>query len=213
MPVLLGEKDVRAVLSMDDLIGAMETALDQFSDGRVRQPLRSIVEVAAHTPSTASCRRICRPAGARHQARVGLPFERGARAAVPSRDHRPAGSGDRRTAGGDGRPLHHGSADGRGLGRIGQAPGAARCPRARRAGHRRAGAQPHRRAHARQAVRGAAGLGPRCRAGARADRRARARYTGARDRLRVAARGGRRRRRHRAGDGVPRTGPRADVGP
>ena len=45
MPVLLGEKDVRAVLSMDDLIAAMETALDQFSAGAVRQPLRSVVEV------------------------------------------------------------------------------------------------------------------------------------------------------------------------
>ena len=33
MPVLLGEKDVRAVLSMDDLIAAMETALDQYSGG------------------------------------------------------------------------------------------------------------------------------------------------------------------------------------
>jgi alanine dehydrogenase len=48
MPVLLGEKDVRAVLSMDDLIAAMETALDQFSGGGVRQPLRNIVEVGAH---------------------------------------------------------------------------------------------------------------------------------------------------------------------
>jgi alanine dehydrogenase len=48
MPVLLGEKDVRAVLSMDDLIGAMETALDQFSAGGVRQPLRSIVDVGGH---------------------------------------------------------------------------------------------------------------------------------------------------------------------
>lgn len=45
MPVLLGEKDVRAVLSMDDLIAAMETALDQFSGGGVRQPLRTIVDV------------------------------------------------------------------------------------------------------------------------------------------------------------------------
>jgi ornithine cyclodeaminase/alanine dehydrogenase-like protein (mu-crystallin family) len=47
MPVLLGEKDVRAVLSMEDLIAAMETALDQFSGGGVRQPLRSVVEVGA----------------------------------------------------------------------------------------------------------------------------------------------------------------------
>ena len=45
MPVLLSEKDVRVVLSMDDLIGAMVTALDQFSAGGVRQPLRNIVEV------------------------------------------------------------------------------------------------------------------------------------------------------------------------
>jgi len=45
MPVLLGEKDVRAVLSMDDLIATMEGALDQFSAGAVRQPLRTIVDV------------------------------------------------------------------------------------------------------------------------------------------------------------------------
>lgn len=44
MPVLLSEKDVRAVLSMDDLIAAMEIALDQFSAGAVRQPLRNIVD-------------------------------------------------------------------------------------------------------------------------------------------------------------------------
>jgi alanine dehydrogenase len=48
MPVLLTEKDVRAVLSMDDLIAAMETALDQFSAGAVRQPLRNIVEAGSH---------------------------------------------------------------------------------------------------------------------------------------------------------------------
>jgi ornithine cyclodeaminase len=45
MALLLSEKDIRAVLTMDDLIPAMETALDQFSGGDVRQPLRSIVEV------------------------------------------------------------------------------------------------------------------------------------------------------------------------
>ena len=45
MPVLLSESDVRAVLSMDDLIQAMETALVQFSAGHVRQPLRTVVEV------------------------------------------------------------------------------------------------------------------------------------------------------------------------
>lgn len=45
MPLLLSEKDVRVVLSMEDLICAMETALDWFSSGGVRQPLRSVVEV------------------------------------------------------------------------------------------------------------------------------------------------------------------------
>ena len=45
MPLLLSEKDVRAVLSMNDLIDAMEAALDQFSGGGVRQPLRHIVDV------------------------------------------------------------------------------------------------------------------------------------------------------------------------
>lgn len=45
MPVLLSEKDVRAVVSMDDLIAAMETALDRFSAGSVSQPLRNIVDV------------------------------------------------------------------------------------------------------------------------------------------------------------------------
>jgi alanine dehydrogenase len=45
MPVLLSEKDVRVVLSMDDLIPAMETALNQFSAGGVRQPLRNVVDV------------------------------------------------------------------------------------------------------------------------------------------------------------------------
>src|SRR5215204_1983720 len=46
MPVLLTEKDVRMVLSMEDLIATMETALEQFSSGGVRQPLRSIVDVS-----------------------------------------------------------------------------------------------------------------------------------------------------------------------
>jgi alanine dehydrogenase len=44
MPILLSERDVRAVLTMADLIGAMETALEQFSAGAVRQPLRNIVD-------------------------------------------------------------------------------------------------------------------------------------------------------------------------
>jgi ornithine cyclodeaminase len=47
LPILLSEKDVRAVLSMDDLIAAMEQALAQYSSGGARQPLRSVIEVGA----------------------------------------------------------------------------------------------------------------------------------------------------------------------
>ena len=46
--LLLSEADVRAVLSMDDLIAAMETALADFSAGRVTQPLRTVLEVGEH---------------------------------------------------------------------------------------------------------------------------------------------------------------------
>src|SRR5690349_5684440 len=48
MPLLLSETDVRAVLPMDDLIDAMETALDRFSSGGANQPLRSVIDVGAH---------------------------------------------------------------------------------------------------------------------------------------------------------------------
>jgi alanine dehydrogenase len=44
MPVLLTEFDVRTVLTMDDLIEAMEGALVQFTTGDVRQPLRTIID-------------------------------------------------------------------------------------------------------------------------------------------------------------------------
>lgn len=45
MPVLLSEQDVRIVLSMRDLIDAMERALARFSSREVAQPLRSVIEV------------------------------------------------------------------------------------------------------------------------------------------------------------------------
>jgi len=45
MPLLLSENDVRAVLSMDDLIASMETALARFSAGAVQQPLRTVLTV------------------------------------------------------------------------------------------------------------------------------------------------------------------------
>lgn len=45
MPVLLSEQDVRIVLSMRELIGAMEAALVRFSSREVAQPLRTVIEV------------------------------------------------------------------------------------------------------------------------------------------------------------------------
>jgi alanine dehydrogenase len=43
--VLLTEQDVRHLLSMDDLIETMHSALVEFSAGRVVQPLRTVLEV------------------------------------------------------------------------------------------------------------------------------------------------------------------------
>jgi alanine dehydrogenase len=45
MPLLLSEKDVRVVLTTDDLIDTMSTALVQFSTGQVEQPLRTVVVI------------------------------------------------------------------------------------------------------------------------------------------------------------------------
>jgi ornithine cyclodeaminase len=44
MPLVLNESDVRAVLTMPDLIDAMQDALIAYSKGRVAQPLRTVVE-------------------------------------------------------------------------------------------------------------------------------------------------------------------------
>jgi ornithine cyclodeaminase/alanine dehydrogenase-like protein (mu-crystallin family) len=49
MPVtfrLLTEDDVKSVLSMDDLIDAMASALQQFSSGHVVQPVRTVIPIA-----------------------------------------------------------------------------------------------------------------------------------------------------------------------
>src|SRR5687768_15364243 len=48
MALLLNEHDVRKLLPMSDLIAAMEGALAAFSTGRVRQPVRSIVDLGDH---------------------------------------------------------------------------------------------------------------------------------------------------------------------
>jgi alanine dehydrogenase len=46
MPLLLTETDVRDLLSMPDLISAMDGALAAFSAGAVAQPVRTIVDIA-----------------------------------------------------------------------------------------------------------------------------------------------------------------------
>jgi alanine dehydrogenase len=48
MALLLTETDVRALLSMPDLIAAMETALAAFSAGTVVQPVRTVLEIGEH---------------------------------------------------------------------------------------------------------------------------------------------------------------------
>ena len=45
MPLLLNEDDVKALLSMDHLIATMESALADFSKGRVVQPVRTVLQV------------------------------------------------------------------------------------------------------------------------------------------------------------------------
>src|SRR5271157_22934 len=46
--VCLDEEQVRGLLRLEDLIPAMEKALVDFSAGRIRQPVRSIVAVPEH---------------------------------------------------------------------------------------------------------------------------------------------------------------------
>ena len=45
--LVLTERDVRDLLSMDDLIAAMQEALAELAAGRVAQPLRTVLEVGA----------------------------------------------------------------------------------------------------------------------------------------------------------------------
>src|SRR5687767_15684810 len=45
MPLILDERDVRAVLSMPDLIDAMQGAVIAYSAGRTQQPLRTVLTV------------------------------------------------------------------------------------------------------------------------------------------------------------------------
>lgn len=48
MALLLTEPDVRALLTMPDLISAMDSALAEFSAGSVVQPVRTVLEIGEH---------------------------------------------------------------------------------------------------------------------------------------------------------------------
>ena len=154
MPLLLSEGDVRALLTMDDLIDGMEAALTQFSAGQAQQPLRTVMRsrVAARAGRHhAGIRQ--RPADARRQAGNGLPNQRGAGTANASGDHRAPRAVDWSTPGDSGRPLHHRGANGGGVGGVGAAPGAPGCARARCHRLGRPGAEPHRSHSTRQGSR------------------------------------------------------------
>src|SRR5258705_9989692 len=45
MPLWLNEADIRAALSIPDLIDVMESALAAFSAGQVQQPVRTVIEL------------------------------------------------------------------------------------------------------------------------------------------------------------------------
>ncbi len=47
MPLILSEPEIRSVLTMSDLIDAMQAALVEYSEGRTQQPLRTVLEVGA----------------------------------------------------------------------------------------------------------------------------------------------------------------------
>ncbi len=86
MPLLLSEKDVRAVLSMDDLIDTMDTALAQFSSGQVEQPLRTVVVIGGKSFYGVMPAFIQQPAALGSKLVYGLRIERRTGAADPPCD-------------------------------------------------------------------------------------------------------------------------------
>ena len=207
MPILLSEQDVRIVLSMDDLIGAMETALS----GVFRRPRRA---AAAHghrgRPAEGVLRRDARlhsrSARAWRQAGHGVREQPGGRPADAPCDDRAARFDDGRAPRGDGRTLHHGGPHGGRVGGLGEAPGARRRGRGGDDRLRRAGAQPPRcdcpRAIASQRAR----LEPRPGPSQRLQAGDAATHESADHALHVSARSGRRRRHRRARHVVARAG-------
>ena len=155
---LLTEHHVAALLPPDDLIQAMETALARFSAGEVVQPVRSVLSVGPQKAYFGVM-----PAYVAEPPQLGAKLvtvfgqQPGQGPALAPGDDPALRPRDRRADGGDGRTLHHRSADGGGLGGVGQGDGSARRQSPGDPRQRRAGAQPPRGA--------GRGAGPRRRAG------------------------------------------------
>src|SRR5262249_41556183 len=61
--VVLTEADVKAVLSMDDLIETMASALRSFSAGQVEQPVRTVISVSGNDSFFGTMPALVRAAG------------------------------------------------------------------------------------------------------------------------------------------------------
>ncbi len=127
MALLLTETDVRALLTMPDLIAAMETALAAFSAGtrgaagahRARSRRAQIVLRADAFLRSLDAR-------ARRETGDGLRIEHRARPADAPRDHRDARSRDRRARCDCRRAIHHRSPHRRGFRGLREKTGAAK---------------------------------------------------------------------------------------
>jgi len=138
MVMYLSEERVRGLLGWDSLIAAMETALANFSLGRVIQPARNMLTIEE---------------GKRYLGIMPAVAEDAMGAKLVSFYPGNAGTGMpthlamvlpryRRTAGGDGRPADYRDADSRGLGGSDAAVGITRQPSIGIAWQRSPGARP-----------------------------------------------------------------------
>src|SRR5438445_6014130 len=77
---LLTEADVRSVLTMDDLIATMASALKRFSTGRVVQPVRTVISVDRDDAFFGSMPAFVRASGSEPRANSGAVNPHGGRA-------------------------------------------------------------------------------------------------------------------------------------
>src|SRR2546426_2972765 len=82
---LLTETDVKTVLTMDDLIETMATALKRFSTGRVVQPVRTVIAVDGDHAFFGSMPAFVRASGPERSANFGAPSPPPGGASAPQR--------------------------------------------------------------------------------------------------------------------------------